>query len=98
MKLFKRFLFINLYLFIFKNNKNINLNDLNFKKLDFSNYKQIKSFIFKDKFYNLKNKYVQNFDFLNFSQNLGGKIGISLSKNSIFSWFKINKKKLIIHG
>ncbi len=94
MKLFKRFLFINLYLFIFKNNKNINLNDLNFKKLDFSNYKQIKSFIFKDKFYNLKNKYVQNFDFLNFSQNLGGKIGIGLSKNSIFSWFKINKKKI----
>tara|TARA_B100000989_G_scaffold207443_1_gene157186 strand:+ start:1371 stop:2903 length:1533 start_codon:yes stop_codon:yes gene_type:complete len=77
-----------------KSSKNLSFLDLNFRKIDFTNYKQIKSFIFKKNFYNLKNKNVHSFDFLNFSNNLGGKIGINLSRISIFSWFKKNKNKL----
>ena len=85
------FIFIT-YNFISK--KNLLFFDLNFKKIDFTNYHQVKTFIFKEKFYNLKNKNIHSFDFLNFSNKLGGKIGISLSKDSIFNWFKINKYKL----
>ena len=40
------------------------------------------------------NKNIHSFDFLNFSNKLGGKIGINLSKESIFGWFQINKNKL----
>ena len=32
---------------------------------------------------------------MNFSNKLGGKIGINLSKESIFGWFQINKNKLV---
>jgi len=85
------FIFIT-YNFISK--KNLLFFDLNFKKIDFTNYHQIKTFIFKEKFYTLKNKNIHSFDFLNFSNKLGGKIGINLSKDSIFNWFKINKYKL----
>ena len=77
-----------------KSKKNLLFFDLNFKKIDFTNYHQIKTFIFKDKFYSLKNKNIHDFDFLNFSNKLGGKIGISLSKDSIFNWFKIYKNNL----
>ena len=77
-----------------KSFKTLSFLDLNFRKIDFTNYKQIKSFIFKKDFYKLKNKNVHSFDFLNFSNNLGGKIGINLSRISIFSWFKKNKYKL----
>ena len=69
-------------------------NDLNFRKIDYTNYNQVKSFIFKKNFYNNKNKNIHNFDFLNFSNRLGGKIGINLSKKAIFGWYKINKKKV----
>ena len=31
--------------------------------------------------------------FLNFSNKLGGKIGINLSKDAIFGWYKLNKNK-----
>ena len=78
----------------FKSYKNYSFINLNFRKIDFTNYKQIKSFIFKENFYTLKNKGIHNFDFLNYSNQLGGKIGINLSKISIFAWFKINKNKL----
>ena len=77
-----------------KSKKNLLFFDLNFKKIDFTNYHQIKTFIFKEKFYSLKNKNIHDFDFLNFSNKLGGKIGISLSKDSIFNWFKIYKNNL----
>ncbi len=84
-----------IYLIIkFKTNRKILFNDLNFRKIDFTNYNQIKSFIFKKNFYTLKNKNVHSFDFLNFSNKLGGKIGINLSKESIFAWFTNNKNKL----
>ena len=75
-------------------NKNLEFKDLNFKKIDFCNYKQIKIFIFKNEFYKLKNKYVQSFDFLNFSKNLGGRTGINISKKSIIDWYKLNKFKI----
>ena len=74
--------------------KNIFYLDLNFRKIDFTNYREIKTFIFKKKFYILKNKNIHNFDFLNFSNKLGGQIGINLSKESTFNWFRINKNKL----
>ncbi len=74
--------------------EDIVFNDLNFKRLDFTNYKQIKSFIFKEKFHNLNNSFVHTFEFLNYSQNLGGKIGITLSRKSILDWYNLNKNKI----
>ena len=86
-----------IYVFIFykfKSKKNLTFSDLNFRKNDYTNYIQVKSYIFKKEFYNLSNKNVHSFDFLNFSNKLGGKIGINLSKESIFGWFNKNKNKL----
>jgi len=74
--------------------KNLSYLDLNFRKIDFTNHNKIKSFIFKKNFYVYKNKNVQSFDFLNFSNKLGGKVGINLSKKAIFGWYKLNKNKL----
>ena len=91
--LIRKLFFIHI-IYSFKSFKTLSFLDLNFRKIDFTNYKQIKSFIFKKDFYKLKNKNVHSFDFLNFSNNLGGKIGINLSRISIFSWFKKNKYKL----
>ena len=73
---------------------NPTFNNLNFKKLEFTNSKIIRSFIFKNNFYKLNLKHVHNFDFLNFSENLGGNIGINLSRQSIFGWYLINKNKI----
>ena len=87
MKIIKKIFLIFIFLKFLKINKKISFKDLNFKKLDFTNYKQIKSFIFKTNFYRHENKYVQSFEFLNFSQKLGGKIGINLSKQSILGWY-----------
>ena len=83
MKIIKKIILIYLKLPFLPNNNKINYKDLNFKQIDFTNYKQVKSFIFKENFYKLKNDYVINFDFLNFSKNLGGKIGINLSRKNI---------------
>ncbi len=94
MKFFKKIFFVKIYLNIINYKKNLSFIDLNFKKIDFTNYKQIKTFIFKKNFIDKNYKYVQNFDFLNFSNNLGGKIGINLSRKSIFDWFKANKSKI----
>ncbi len=91
--LIREIIFIHI-IYKFKSYKNLSFLDLNFRKIDFTNYKQIKSFIFKENFYTLENKDIQNFDFLNFSNKLGGKIGINLSKKSIFGWFKINRNKI----
>ncbi len=93
--IFKFKLIIFIFLFIkFKSKKYLTFRDLNFRKIDFNNYSQIKTYIFKKKFFRVKNKNVHSFDFLNFSNKLGGKIGINLSKESIYGWFKINKYKL----
>ena len=78
----------------FKLTKNLSFIDLNFRKNDFTNYQQIKSFIFKENFHKTNNKNVHNFDFLNYSKKLGGKIGINLSKDAIFNWYNIYKNKL----
>ena len=86
--------FFNIYALNFKLKKNISLLDLNFRKIDFTNYKQIKLFIFKKNFYKIKNKHIQSFDFLNFSNKLGGEIGLNLSKKTVFNWFKLNKYKI----
>ena len=51
----RKLIFIH-FIYKFKSYKKISFLDLNFRKIDFTNYKQIKSFIFKDNFYNLKNK------------------------------------------
>ena len=91
--LIRKIIFIH-FVYRFKLFKNISFLDLNFRKIDFTNYKDIKSFIFKENFYKLKNKNIHNFDFLNYSNKLGGKIGINLSRETIFSWFKQNKNKL----
>tara|TARA_B100000989_G_scaffold295808_1_gene277612 strand:+ start:2380 stop:3912 length:1533 start_codon:yes stop_codon:yes gene_type:complete len=85
------FIFI---IYRFKSRKKISFVDLNFRKNDFTNYHQIKSFIFKSNFYITKNKSVHTFDFLNFSNKLGGTIGINLAREAIFGWFKINKNKI----
>ena len=88
------------FIFVFVTSKFIRLkdelffNDLNFRRLDFTNYKQVKSFIFKKDFYRLNNDHINTFEFLNYSQNLGGKIGISLSRNSIIKWYANNKNKI----
>ncbi len=73
---------------------NLSYLDLNFRKIDFTNNNRIKTFIFKKNFYTYKNKNIHSFDFLNFSNKLGGKIGINLSKEAIFGWYKLNKNKL----
>ena len=91
--LIRKLIFIHL-IYRFKSYKKLSFIDLNFRKIDFTNYKQIKSFIFKENFYKIKNKNIHTFDFLNFSNKLGGKIGINISKESIFAWFKQNKNKL----
>ena len=90
MRLIHTFIFIYILSKLSKKYKNLSFSDLNFRRSDFTNYKQIKLFIFKKKFYKLNYRNVHSFEFLNFSQNLGGKIGISLSRNSIFNWFNLN--------
>ena len=94
MNILRNLIFVYITSNLIKIDKNLSFNDLNFRKIDFTNYKQIKLFIFKKNFYKQNLKSVQNFEFLNFSKNLGGKIGINLSKLSILQWHKINKKKL----
>ena len=85
------FIFISLRI---KSKKNLSFKNLDFRKIDFTNYHQIKNFIFRKNFYKTKDKNIHSFDFLNFSNKLGGKIGINLSKETIFSWFKVNKYKM----
>ena len=82
----RRIIFIHIF-YKFKLSKNISFLDLNFRKIDFTNYQQIKSFIFKKNFYNIKDKNIHSFDFLNFSNKLGGKIGLNLSRDTIFGGF-----------
>ena len=91
--LVRKILFI-VFISKFKSKKNLSFINLNFRNNDFTNYHQIRSFIFKKDFFKIKNKNIHNFDFLNFSKKLGGKMGINLSKDAIFCWYKINKNRL----
>ena len=43
MKFIKKIFFIKIYLTFFNYKKDLSFNDLNFKKIDFTNYKQIKT-------------------------------------------------------
>ncbi len=91
--IFKKVLLIFIFLRL-KPKRNLSFLELNFRKIDFTNYKQVKLFIFKKNFYIKKDKNIHTFDFLNFSKKLGGKIGISLSKDVIFNWYQVYKNKI----
>ena len=94
MKLISKLILIYIKLNFYRLKSDINYSDLNFKRIEFTNFRQIKTFIFKKKFFNIKDVNVYNFDYLNFTNNLGGKLGLSLSMKSIFEWFKVYKNKL----
>ena len=90
----RKLIFVFLFLKFVRSNKKLVYNDLNFRNIDFTNYQQIKLFIFKKKFHLLKNKHVHNFDFLSFTKKLGGNMGIKISKEKIFDWYNENKNKI----
>ena len=72
-----------------------NLENLNFRKVDFTNYKKIKLLIFNNNFIqNEKEPSIYNFDFLNYSIKIGGKKGIKIAKRNIIEWQKINRFKI----
>ena len=72
-----------------------NIKNLNFRKVDFTNYQKIKLLIFKKNFIEINNEpSIYNFDFLNYSIKIGGKKGIEIAKNNIFKWHKINRLKI----
>ena len=62
MNLFFKVIFILITSKFIKVNEDIVFNDLSFKRLDFTNYKRIKSFIFKKDFYRLNNNNVDSDD------------------------------------
>jgi len=72
-----------------------NLENLNFRKVDFTNYKKIKLLIFNNNFIqNEKEPSIYNFDYLNYSIKIGGKKGIKIAKTNIIEWQKINRFKI----
>jgi len=91
----QKFIFCYYWLFFYKKIDRLNLNDLNFKKIDFVNYHKIRTYFFKENFFN---KYsgleTHSFDFLYFAKKLGGKTGIELSKKNIFQWYALFKYKV----
>ena len=85
-----------LYIFILpKKSKLGDLKNLNFTKVDFTNYRKIKLLIFNDNFIRNENEpNVFNFDFLNYAINIGGKRGIEIARKNIIKWQKINGYKI----
>ena len=94
MKKIKIFFYLYFFYSFRKIRVKLSFKELNFRKLDFTNYSQIKTYIFKKNFTNMDYKYVHNFDFLSFSTKIGGSIGVNLSKEITFGWFKIYKSKI----
>ena len=94
MKILSKIYLIFIWKYLFLKTDKFNFENYNFRHVDFTNYKQIKSLIFKENLYKINNYHINTFEFLNFSNNLGGKIGIKLSKENIFKWFKINKNRI----
>ena len=71
-----------------KKNYSKNFKDLNFKHNDFTNYKLVRHYIFKENFINnVSITDIHTFNFLFFFEKIGGKNGINLSKKNIFLWF-----------
>ena len=91
----QKIIFCYYWLFFPKKIDKLNLNDLNFKKIDFVNYQKIRSYFFKENFF-LKYSSLEthSFDFLYFAKKLGGKTGIELSKKKIFQWYVLFKYKV----
>lgn len=78
-----------------KKNKFGNLENLNFRKTDFTNYKKIKLIIFSANFIqNNLEPSIFNFDFLNYAMKIGGKKGIEIAKKNVILWQKINNFKV----
>ena len=91
----QKFIFCYYWLFFPKKIDKLNLNDLNFKKIDFVNYQKIRSYFFKENFFiKYSSLETHSFDFLYFAKTLGGKTGIELSKKNIFQWFALFKHKV----
>ena len=91
----QKYIFFYYWLFFPKKIDKLNLNDLNFKKIDFVNYEKIRSYFFKENFFNkYSNLEIHSFDFLFFAKKLGGKTGIELSKKKIFQWYALFKYKI----
>ena len=91
----QKFIFYYYWLFFPKKINKLNLNDLNFRKIDFVNYQKIRSYFFKDSFFKKYSSLESHsFDFLNFAKKLGGKTGIELSKKYIFQWYTLFKHKV----
>ena len=71
-----------------------NLNNLNFKIIDFNNYEKNKNLIFRNNFFKIeKNSIIYNYDFINICSRLGGKRGIELAKSGVIKCYEINKFK-----
>ena len=91
----QKFIFYYYWLFFPKKINKLNLNDLNFRKIDFVNYQKIRSYFFKDSFFKKYSSLESHsFDFLYFAKKLGGKTGIELSKKYIFQWYTLFKHKV----
>ena len=90
-----RMIFLFYLIFFPRRSKFIELENLNFRKVDFTNYNKIRTLIFNNSFIkNDKEPTIYNFDFLNFSNKIGGKKGISVAKVSVIGWNKIYKYKI----
>ncbi len=91
----KKIILVFYWRFFLSINYKINFEDLNFRRIDFANYKQIRQYIFKDNFFSDK-KFINahSFDFLLYLNQIGGKTGISLSKKNIFLWYANFKNKI----
>ena len=71
------------------------LENLNFRKGDFTNYKKLKLIIFNsDLINNDAEPSVYNFDFINYANKIGGKSGIEIANKNITDWQKKNKFKI----
>ena len=95
----EKFIFCYYWLFFPKKIDKLNLNDLNFKKIDFVNYQKIRSYFFKENFFiKYSSLETHSFDFLYFAKKFGGKTGIELSKKKYFNGTFFLNIKLIFHG
>ena len=87
------------YIIIPQRKRKINLAKLNFRNIDFINYKKIRFLIFKKKFINDNSEpTVYSFDFINYCNKIGGKKGIEIAKKIFLNGIKIIDLKIIKLG